>query len=277
MEHALRAEGLVKSFRQVRAVDGVDLRVRPGERVALLGPNGAGKTTTLLMLLGVISPDAGSVEVLGRSLPAGRVEAMAEVGFAAGYLPLPERLRVGEVLGIFGQLYGLADPRPHVEAALARFGIAHLSQAMGAELSSGQRTLVGIVKATLHRPRLLVLDEPTASLDPDVAARVRMNLEGLSRDGGLTLVISSHNMLDVERVCDRVVFLSDGRVVADGTPDEVAAGFGIDNLEDVFVHLAGEGPAAESTAPGGDGAPASARRRGWGPAGEEVEEETSRP
>ena len=165
----LRARGLVKQYKRIRAVDGIDLKVGAGERVALLGPNGAGKTTTLLMLLGVVTPDSGWVEVAGHRLPRHRSAAAAHVGFAAGYLPLPERLRVREFLRLFGKLYGIHDPTPQVEAGLERFGITHLGDAMGNELSSGQRTLVGIVKAALHDPALLILDEPTASLDPDVA------------------------------------------------------------------------------------------------------------
>ncbi|HZQ27958.1 MAG TPA: ABC transporter ATP-binding protein [Acidimicrobiales bacterium] len=234
----LQARGLVKQYKRVRAVDGVDLDVAVGERVALLGPNGAGKTTTLLMLLGVVTPDHGWVEIAGHRLPKHRSQAAAEVGFAAGYLPLPERVRVREFLRMFGQLYGLADPMPEVERGLARFGIAELSEAMGNELSSGQRTLVGIIKATLHHPRLLILDEPTASLDPDVALRVRTGLEALCADEGTALLVTSHNMVEVGRLCERVVFISDGRVVANGTPASVAAEFGRDDLEGVFLHLA---------------------------------------
>jgi ABC-2 type transport system ATP-binding protein len=239
----LRVRGLVKQYKRVRAVDGVDLDVATGARVALRGPNGAGKTTTLLMLLGVITPDAGSIEIVGCRLPRQRTKAMEHVGFAAGYLPLPERLRVEEFLVLFGRLYGIDDPRPAVARGLERFGIGDLARAMGNELSSGQRTLVGIIKATLHQPRLLVLDEPTASLDPDVALRVRTGLERLCADEGTALLVTSHNMLEVERLCDRVVFLSGGRVVADGTPDAVAEHFGRADLEGVFLHLAESGGA----------------------------------
>jgi ABC-2 type transport system ATP-binding protein len=238
MGPVLEASGLVKRYRRATAVAGVDLTVGVGERVALLGPNGAGKTTTLLTLLGAISPDEGRVRLLGHDLPAGRSRAMEGVGFAAGYLPLPYRLRVREVLSVFGNLCGLADPAPAIEAGLERFGIRHLADAMASELSSGQRTLVGIVKATLHRPALLVLDEPTASLDPDVAQKVRDGLERIGQEDGSALLVTSHNMTDVERMCDRVVFLSNGLVVADGPPAEVAASFGRDSLEELFVHLA---------------------------------------
>jgi ABC-2 type transport system ATP-binding protein len=234
----LRARGLVKDYKRVRAVAGVDLTVGAGERVALLGPNGAGKTTTLMMLLGVVSPDAGSVDICGNTLPRDRSRAAEHVGFAAGYLPLPERLRVEEFLRMFGRLYGVADPDGAARAGLERFDVMHLARNMGNELSSGQRTLVGIIKATLHHPQLLVLDEPTASLDPDVALRVRSGLASLCEDDGTALLVTSHNMVEIERLCERVVFISAGRVVADGTPAQVAARFGRTDLEGVFLHLA---------------------------------------
>jgi ABC-2 type transport system ATP-binding protein len=248
-EVVLQAEGLVKRYRRTLAVAGVDLRVHRGERVALLGPNGAGKTTTLMMLLGVVSPDEGTIEVGGHCLPGARSQAAGQVGFAAGYLPLPERLRVSEFLTLFGHLYGMARPEPAVELGLQRFGIAHLAANMGNELSSGQRTLVGIIKATLHQPRLLILDEPTASLDPDVAMRVRTGLERLCAEEQTALLVTSHNMVEVERLCQRVVFIARGRVVADGTPQQVATRFGRDDLEGVFLHLAGEAEPAGKAEP----------------------------
>ena len=237
-ELVLEARGLVKDYRRARAVDGIDVVVRRGERVALLGPNGAGKTTTLLMVLGVVHPDAGHVTICGFDLAKHRSRAAENVGFAAGYLPLTERMRVSEYLRLYGQLYGLADPTARIEEGLERFRIAHLAEAMGTELSSGQRTLIGIVRATLHRPRLLVLDEPTASLDPDVAQRVRIGLLELAAEDGTALLMTSHDMSDVEKVCERVVFLSHGQIVADGTPEEVASTYGRGDLEGVFLHLA---------------------------------------
>jgi ABC-2 type transport system ATP-binding protein len=234
----LEARGLVKDYRRDRAVDGVDLVVHESERVALLGPNGAGKTTTLLMILGVVSPDAGDVTICGLDLAHHRSRAAENVGFAAGYLPLTERMRVREYLRMYGQLYGIADPNPLIDEGMERFRIANLANAMGNELSSGQRTLIGIVRATLHRPRLLVLDEPTASLDPDVAQRVRTGLLELCERDGAALLMTSHDMGDVEKVCERVIFLSHGSIVADGRPEEVAATYGRGNLEGVFLHLA---------------------------------------
>jgi ABC-2 type transport system ATP-binding protein len=240
MAYVLEARDLVKAFKGKQAVDGVDLSVRAGERVALLGANGAGKTTTLLMLLGVVTPDAGTVQIMGHRLPDQRSEAMLNVGFTAGYLPLPDRMRVMEVLRVFGDIYDVPDAETVAREGLDRFGISHLANEMANELSSGQRTLVSIVKAAMHRPPLLVLDEPTASLDPDVAHRARSGLEAICDESGMALLVTSHNMSEVERICERVVFLSHGKVVANGSAPEVAAQFGRVNLEEVFLHLASE-------------------------------------
>jgi ABC-2 type transport system ATP-binding protein len=238
MDGVLRARGLVKRFRDRVAVGGIDLDVAAGERVALLGPNGAGKTTTLLMLLGAILPDEGTIEIGGHRLPTERSRAMEQVGFAAGYLPLPEKLRVREVLDVFARLSGVRRPGPVVDQTLERFSIGHLAGQLASELSSGQRTLVGIAKATLHRPRLLVLDEPTASLDPDVADRVRQAVSAINDEDGTALLVTSHNMTDVERVCERVVFIAAGKVVADGPTAEILETFGHDTLEALFLHVA---------------------------------------
>lgn len=240
MDTVLSARGLVKEFKRAIAVDGIDIEVKAGERVALLGPNGAGKTTTLLMILGAISPDKGEVEICGVTQRGNRSKAAEHVGFAAGYLPLAGEMKVREYLTMFGEIYGIPDPSKAIADGLERFRIQHLSEAKGTQLSSGQRTLVGIVRAVLHKPRLLVLDEPTASLDPDVAGRVRSGILDLCADNGTALLVTSHDMLEVERLCERVLFLSAGRVVADGAPSEIAERFGREDLEGVFLHLADE-------------------------------------
>jgi ABC-2 type transport system ATP-binding protein len=246
VQEILRAHQLVKRYKRTIAVDHVDLVITAGERVALLGPNGAGKTTTLFMLLGVVAPDEGWVRIGDRVLPRERSRAMQDVGFSAGYMPLSERLRVKEFLYLYGQLQGIPNPTEQITMGLERFGISRLADVMSSELSSGQRTLVGIVKAIMHRPRLLVLDEPTASLDPDIALRVRTGLHELWRDEGTTLLVTSHNMVEIERLCDRIVFLSRGRVVADDSPAAVADHFGSEDLESVFLHLAGGGEAVST-------------------------------
>ena len=236
----LEAHGLTKRFRDIVAVDAIDLTVRAGERVALLGPNGAGKTTTLLMLLGAITPDGGTVDIAGHRLPRRRSKAMEHVGFVAGYLPLPDRLKVREALSVFAGFYGLGAGRGDARTDAGPRALPHHPprRPVCMELSSGQRTLVGIVKSSLHRPQLLVLDEPTASLDPDVADRVRTGLLELNADDGTALLVTSHNMLEVERLCERVVFMTGGTIVADGSPADIVDHFGRGDLEAVFLHLA---------------------------------------
>jgi ABC-2 type transport system ATP-binding protein len=226
---------IVKSFGSTRAVDGLSIAVQPGQRVGLVGPNGAGKTTTLLMLLGAIEADEGVVLLNGHELPAGRANAMRQVGFAAGYLPLPDRLKVHEALRFFADLTDLSDPGAAVDTVLDDLEIRHLADDACRTLSSGQATLVGIAKAALHRPRVLILDEPTASLDPDVAIRVRDQLAHLNEVHDTTLLLTSHDMREVETLTERVLFLRDGRLVADGPTATVAVDAGHLSLEAMFL------------------------------------------
>jgi len=235
---AITASGLRKAYGEVEAVRGVSFEVARGEVFCLLGPNGAGKTTTLLMLLGAITPDSGTITIDGFKLPRQRSKAMTKVGFAAGYLPMPDRLKVREALGVFAGWYGLRHPEAAVATALERFGITELADRLSSRLSSGQRTLVGIVKAKLHEPTLLVLDEPTASLDPDIALRVRTSLMNYCEATGAALLVTSHDMREVEMMTERVMFLARGEVVANDTAAIVASTYGHDNLEDVFLSLA---------------------------------------
>ena len=234
------ARGLVKVFKGQVAVDHLDLAVPVGARLGLLGPNGAGKTTTLLMLLGVVAPDSGKIDIAGHRLPHGRSKAMEHVGFVAGYLPLPENLTVREALSLFAGFAGLRKPAAIVEEAIETFGLTELADKRNQELSSGQRTLVSITKAILHKPRLLVLDEPTASLDPDMAARVREALLAIHRRDQTALLVTSHNMREVETLCERVILMSRGKIVADGTAAAIATQFAVDDLEGAFLAVAAE-------------------------------------
>ncbi len=234
--YAIEAIGLTKSFRGVRAVDGVDLLVEEADVVALLGPNGAGKTTTLMMLLGITEPDTGRIRLLGHELPAERSLALRRANFTASYIKMPERLRVREALEIFARIYGV--PLTRVDEVAEAVGITGLLKRFPEQLSSGQRTLVGLAKSLINRPRLLVLDEPTASLDPEVATRIREVLLALHAEERFTLLITSHNMAEIERLCRRVVFIARGRVVADGAPGEVAASYGAADLEATFLSIA---------------------------------------
>ncbi|MGZ4125919.1 MAG: ABC transporter ATP-binding protein [Actinomycetota bacterium] len=236
--YAIEARGLRKSFNGTRAVDGLDLVVEEGEVTAILGPNGAGKTTTLMMLLGMTEPDAGSVSLLGHPLPRERSIALEKTNFTARYVSPPGDVRVKHYLWVFAQMYGV--PRERSREVLDLLRIGELYDRKTTDLSSGQRTLVGLAKALLNRPRLLILDEPTASLDPEVGAMVRSVLQQEQERDGFTILLTSHNMTEVERLCRRVVFLARGRAVADGPPAEIAARYEREDLEGTFLSIAEE-------------------------------------
>jgi ABC-2 type transport system ATP-binding protein len=243
--YAIEATGLRKRFRNkgkdaterwTQAVDGVDLLVDEGDVVALLGPNGAGKTTTLMMLLGVTEPDEGKVKLLGHPLPEERTRALEQTNFTASYVGMPYRVRVREILKIYATLYGARKERVDEVCDLLR--VTEFVDRYTSQLSSGQRTLIGLTKALISEPRLLVLDEPTASLDPEVAERVRKVLREEHARRRFTLLVTSHNMADIERLCRRVVFVAHGRVVADGSPTEIATQYGAADMEQTFLEIA---------------------------------------
>lgn len=246
MTHLVAVDGLTKRFGSKVAVNDISFSVHQHERVGLLGPNGAGKSTTLLMLLGAIQADHGSIAIDGRGMPRHRSEVMRKVGFAAGYLPLPNHLTVFESLQFFARLHGIRRSTGRINELLEFFEIPHLARQNISTLSSGQRTLVGIAKAMLHFPELLVLDEPTASLDPDVADRVQRAVDTFHREYGTTLLLTSHDMSEVERLCDRVLFLQHGSIRADGDPASLAAEFNQADLTGVFLHVARTAATAEA-------------------------------
>jgi ABC-2 type transport system ATP-binding protein len=249
--YAIEARGLIKTYGGVTAVDGLDLLVEEGDVVGLLGPNGAGKTTTLMMLLGITTPEAGSIRLLGHPLPKERVAAVARTNFTASYVGVPDRIRVREVLGVFAGIYGV--PKRRIGEVIEQFGLEPYVDRFATQLSSGQKTLLGLAKAMLNEPDLLILDEPTASLDPEVATRIRGILMDVHRQRRFTLLITSHNMSEIERLCRRVVFVAKGRVVADGSPAEIISHYGAEDLEGTFLTIAaGGGPThgEGSTTPG---------------------------
>jgi ABC-2 type transport system ATP-binding protein len=227
-----------KRFGAVTAVDGVSFRVGPGEVVGLLGPNGAGKTTTLHMVLGLVTPDAGEVRLFGEPLAADRPALLGRLNFAAGYIHLPGQLTVEENLRVFARLYGVRDVPARVAALLDELELGELRRRQVRLLSSGQQTRVQLAKALVNQPELLVLDEPTASLDPDIGDRVRALLLRVVRDSGRAMLITSHNMREIERMCDRVHFVAAGRIVATGSAGELADRYGVDDLEAVFLRVA---------------------------------------
>jgi ABC-2 type transport system ATP-binding protein len=234
----LDVRGVVERFGPVTAVDGVSFRVEPGEVVGLLGPNGAGKTTTLHMVLGLVTADAGEVRLFGEPLTTNRSDLLGRLNFAAGYVSLPGVLSVEENLRVFARLYGVDDIAARVDELVEQLDLGELRRRPLRLLSSGQQTRVQLAKALVNEPELLVLDEPTASLDPDVGDRVRALLLRLARGSGRAMLITSHNMREIERMCDRVHMMAGGRIVATGSAAELADRYGVDDLEAVFLRVA---------------------------------------
>ena len=234
----VEATDLRKRFGPVTAVNGVSFSVAAGEVVGLLGPNGAGKTTTLHMLLGLVTPDSGTISLFGKDLARHRTEVMSRVNFAASYVGLPGMPLVGEVLVAFGYLYGLRSPRRRVDELVELLDLGQLLRRPFRLLSSGQQTRVILAKSLINDPALLVLDEPTANLDPDVGDRIRQVLLETARTSGRAMLITSHNMREVERMCDRIHFLAGGEIVATGDASELAGAYGVADLEEVFLKVA---------------------------------------
>jgi ABC-2 type transport system ATP-binding protein len=233
----LQVTDLTKRYGGFTAVDEVSFVVRPGETLGVLGPNGAGKTTMIHMILGLVTPTSGAVSILGRD-PHHDRGALEHVAFTATYVSLPQTLTVRENLRVFARMYGLVDPEPRIEYLLARLQASHLADRPTRHLSSGQATMAHVAKSLLGSPRLLLLDEPTASLDPDAADRARRQITEIARDEGITQLITSHNMKEVEELCDRILFIMQGRVVAQGTAAELGDRFGATDLEQVFLTIA---------------------------------------
>ena len=229
---------MTKRFDGVTAVDDVSFSAQRGEIVGLLGPNGAGKTTTIQLLLGLTAPTSGRVRTFGLELARRRREILGRVNFSSAYISLPFNLSVRENLEVFARLYGVRDRRQRIARLLDLFEIPEVANTVTGKLSSGQVTRVNLCKAFLNDPEILFLDEPTSSLDPDIAEKVRSALKRVQRERGLTILYTSHNMREIELVCDRVIFLSRGRVVAEGTPREILERADAESLEKVFITIA---------------------------------------
>jgi ABC-2 type transport system ATP-binding protein len=236
----LAVTNLRKSYGQTVAVDGISFSVAPREVVGLLGPNGAGKTTTINMILGVLEPTGGSITIDGRPLSTDRRAALSRTNFAAVYAPLPGNLTVEQNLRIFGMLYGVRQLRARIDAVIRQFDLERFRRVKCGVLSSGEQTRVSVAKAMLNEPRLLLLDEPTASLDPATADDVRRRIKDFTRRGDGGVLWTSHNMYEVQSVCDRVLFLSHGRVLLEGNPTTLPAEHGKDTLEELFIAVARE-------------------------------------
>jgi len=240
MSAIISVRDLVKDFRGVRAVDDLSFDVEEGTITGLLGPNGAGKTTTIQMLLDLISPTSGSIRIFGMEYPAGREAILGKLNFSSPYVGLPGNLRVHENLLTFGRLYGVRDLRNKIDSLADFFEIREFMGKLTYNLSTGQYTRLNLTKALLNDPKLLLLDEPTASLDPDIADRTRTLLKRIQKERGVTILYTSHNMQEVEELCDKVIFIQRGRLKDEGTPAELVKKYGREDLNDVFLHIARE-------------------------------------
>lgn len=222
IEPLVKARGLTKIFDGNVAVDHLDFDIWPGEIVGFLGPNGAGKTTTIRMLMNILSPTQGELRLFGKTYDGNRTFILSRMNASSGTLTLPGKLSVEENLRVFADMYGITHPNARVEELIRRFDLFDFRKRALYSLSTGQQVRVSLAKAFLNQPQLLLLDEPTASLDPDVADRVRSFLLDVVKAEGTTVFLTSHNMLEVEKVCSRVLFLNEGRIQAEGTPKELA-------------------------------------------------------
>jgi ABC-2 type transport system ATP-binding protein len=236
----LSVDGLSKKYGDTIAVNRISFKVQPDEIVGLLGPNGAGKTTTINMILGVLEPSSGSIQIEGIDVQKERSKALEATNFAAVYAPLPGNLTVHQNLRVSGLIYGVNRLSERIESLLMQFELDQFRNTKAGLLSSGEQTRLCLAKAMLNEPRLLLLDEPTASLDPATARDIRTKIRE-STTGGLRGVLwTSHNMYEVEEVCDRVLFLSHGRILLEGDPKALPRDHGKATLEELFITVARE-------------------------------------
>jgi ABC-2 type transport system ATP-binding protein len=237
-DNVIVVRDLRKVFGATVAVDGVSLTLKKGEIFGFLGPNGAGKTTTIAMLLGLLTPTSGSVEILGMRMPEQRQQILQRANFSSAYANMPYGLKVVTNLHIFARLYNVPNRGKKIQELAETFGVAHLLNRRTMTLSSGETARVNLLKAFLNDPEILFLDEPTAALDPEAADTVRTLLRTLQREHGMTLFYTSHNMQEVERLSDRIMFIHKGKVLTSGTPEEVLRQSQKESLEDFFIGLA---------------------------------------
>ena len=245
---AVRVDALTKRFGTVTAVDALSFAVPTGSATALLGGNGAGKTTTLALLLGLLLPTAGRVEVLGVDMLCDRYRALPRMNFSSPYVDLPRRLTAEENLRVYARLYGLDQVRARIARLADLLDLGGFLRRPVGSLSAGQRSRVALAKALLNDPDLLLLDEPTASMDPDAGDRIRAHLDAYRRATGATLLLASHNMREVERLCEDVIMLRAGRIVDRAPPAALLARYGRQSLEDVFLDIARERSGADERA-----------------------------
>jgi ABC-2 type transport system ATP-binding protein len=235
---AIEVEGLVKRYKTANAVNGITFSLVAGSITGLLGGNGAGKTTTIAMIMGLVTPTSGTVSVLGAEMPRERYRVLQRMNFESPYVDMPMRLTVRQNLSVFAQLYGVADPAARIKELAADLDLNEFLDRPNGKLSAGQKTRVSLAKSLLNKPEVLLLDEPTASLDPDTADWVRGRLERYRIDNAATVLLASHNMTEVERLCERVIIMKRGRIEDDDTPERLLHRYGRETMEEVFLDVA---------------------------------------
>src|SRR6476619_126724 len=235
---AIDVAHLIKLYKTTRAVDDVTFRIARGSITGLLGGNGAGKTTTIAMIMGLVLPTSGRIRVLGQPMPERSADVLGRMNFESPYVDMPMRLTVRQNLTIFGRLYAVENLRQRIEQLDADLDLGDFLDRANGKLSAGQKPRVALAKALINQPELLLLDEPTASLDPDTADWVRQHLQDYRKSHDATILLASHNMLEVERLCDRVIILKRGRIEDDDTPEQIMARYNRDTLEEVFLDVA---------------------------------------
>jgi ABC-2 type transport system ATP-binding protein len=243
----IAVDRLVKIYKTIPAVDGISFTLRAGSITALLGGNGAGKTTTIATIMGLVTPTSGRVTVLGAEMPRQRYRVLQRMNFESPYVEVPMRLTVRQNLTVFGMLYGVADLKERIAQLARELALTDLLDRPTGKLSAGQKTRVSLAKALINNPDVLLLDEPTASLDPDTADWVRAHLERYCHERHATVLLASHNMNEVERLCERVIILKRGRIEDDDTPAKLLTRYGRRTLEEVFLDVA-RGNGVESEA-----------------------------
>jgi ABC-2 type transport system ATP-binding protein len=235
---AIAVAQLAKSYNGAVAVAGIDFTCAQGEVLGLLGGNGAGKTTTIAMIMGLVTPSAGSVHVLGVDMARERHKVLGRINFESPYVDMPHRLTVRQNLTVFAGLYGVVDVKARIAELASDLDLADVLDRPSGKLSAGQKTRVALAKALINEPELLLLDEPTASLDPDTADWIRTHLEEYRKRRNAAILLASHNMAEVERLCDRVIIMKKGRIADQGIPADLVARYGRANLEEVFLDVA---------------------------------------
>jgi ABC-2 type transport system ATP-binding protein len=239
-EFILRINGLTKEYGPIKAVDNISFAVDSGKIIGLLGPNGAGKTTTINMILGILDPTQGSVEIFGKNLKEHHSAVKKDINFVAVYAHMPANLTVWQNLYVFGLLYEVRNIRERIKSLLCEFDLERFAETKAGLLSSGESCRLNLAKAVINHPRLLLLDEPTASLDPSVSQLIRMEIKKYAEESGAGILWTSHNMQEIEAVCDQVLFLSHGRILLSGNPKTLPSEHGKKDLEELFITVARE-------------------------------------